>query len=241
MRIVSLVPSITETLFDFGLSSKNVVGRTKFCIHPQTMVNEIPTIGGTKNLNIEKIRSLKPDLILANKEENEKLQVEELMKEFKVWITDISTFKDNDVFLRDLGKMLQQESLAEKMIQKIHQNFLETPLQKKAAYLIWKNPYMTVGSDTFIHQVLEKLGFENIFRDRKRYPEINVEVMREAEFVLLSSEPYPFKEKHIAELQQKLPDAKILMVDGEAFSWFGSHLSNCGDYFRRMRELLSEN
>ena len=240
MKIISLVPSITETLFDFGLTSATVIARTKFCIHPADLVKNVAVIGGTKNLNIEKIRSLKPDLIIANKEENEKLQVEDLMKDFKVWVTDIETLEDNQHFISALGRLLNKEKLALDFNQKINSIFTEIEIlnPKKAAYLIWKNPYMTVGFDTFIHDILEKIGFQNIFKNQKRYPEVSVVDLKAADYIFLSSEPFPFQQKHIDELQKELPDSKIILVDGEAFSWYGTHLSRCGDYFKTLREII---
>lgn len=240
MRIVSLVPSITESLFDFGLTEMEVVGRTKFCIHPKTLITKVPVIGGTKNLNLDKIKALKPDLIIANKEENEKLQIEELGKYFKIWLTDIENLQDNQNFLTELGTLLNKQELALNFNEKINVIFDSSKelSPKKVAYLIWKNPYMTVGSDTFIHEIIEKIGFTNLFKDSKRYPEISVNQMKEAEYVFLSSEPFPFQQKHIDELQKELPDSKIMLVDGEAFSWYGTHLSRCGDYFKTLREII---
>ena len=234
MKIISLVPSITETLFDFGLTADEVIGRTKFCIHPINLVKNVEVIGGTKNLNIEKIRSLKPDLIIANKEENEKLQVEELMKDFKVWVTDIETLEDNQDFISDLGTLLYKENLALDFNRKIASVFTDIKLSdsKKVAYLIWKNPYMTIGSDTFINEVLVRLGFENLFNNRKRYPEVAVEELKDADVIFLSSEPFPFQQKHIDELQIELPNNEIILVDGEAFSWFGTHLMKVGNYLK---------
>lgn len=240
MRIVSLVPSITESLFDFGLTEMEVVGRTKFCIHPQTLITNVPVIGGTKNLNLDKIKSLKPDLIIANKEENEKLQIEELGKYFEIWLTNIENLQDNQNFLTELGILLNKQELALNFNEKINVIFDSSKelSPRKVAYLIWKNPYMTVGSDTFIHEIIEKIGFTNLFEDSKRYPEISVNQMKEAEYVFLSSEPFPFQQKHIDELQKELPDSKIILVDGEAFSWYGTHLSRCGDYFKTLPEII---
>lgn len=241
MKIISLVPSITETLFDFGFSSKEIIGRTKFCIHPENEVKEISRIGGTKTLNIDKINALKPDLIIANKEENEKSQIEELMKNHRVFLSDVSTLEENDTFLRELGKILSKEEVSEKIIEEIHAVFNSSSVinvPKKIAYLIWRNPYMTIGSDTFIHSVLERLGFENIFKNQKRYPTILVEDLREVDYIFLSSEPFPFKEKHILELQHDLPDSKIILVDGEVFSWFGSHLKHCEKYFEQLKKMF---
>ncbi len=234
MKIISLVPSITETLFDFGLTADEVVGRTKFCIHPSDLVKKVEVIGGTKNLNIDKIRSLKPDLIIANKEENEKLQVEELMKDFKVWVTDIETLEDNANFISELGKVLNKEDLAKNYNHKIASGFTQIKVSqtKRIAYLIWKNPYMTVGSDTFIHEVLQKLGFENLFKNKKRYPEVSVEELKRADLILLSSEPFPFQQKHIDELRREIPNTEIVLVDGEAFSWFGTHLMKVDEYLK---------
>ena len=240
MRIVSLVPSITESLFDFGLTEMEVVGRTKFCIHPKTLITKVPVIGGTKNLNLDKIKALKPDLIIANKEENEKLQIEELGKYFEIWLTNIENLQDNQNFLTELGTLLNKQELALNFNEKINVIFDSSKelSPRKVAYLIWKNPYMTVGSDTFIHEIIEKIGFTNLFKDSKRYPEISVNQMKEAEYVFLSSEPFPFQQKHIDELQKELPDSKIMLVDGEAFSWYGTHLSRCGDYFKTLREII---
>ena len=233
MKIISLVPSITETLFDFGLTDTEIIGRTKFCIHPKDSVKNVETIGGTKNLNLEKIKNLNPDLIIANKEENEKLQVEELMKDFKVWVTAIETLEDNSRFLAELGTLLNKENTAKNFNQKISDIIKGIKIQesKKVCYLIWKNPYMTIGSDTFIHEILDKLGFENVFKNEKRYPEISVEEMKNADFIFLSSEPFPFQQKHIDELQKELLNSKIVLVNGEAFSWYGTHLAKCGEYF----------
>ena len=236
MRIVSLVPSITETLFDLGLTTDEIVGRTKFCIHPKDYVDKIEIIGGTKNLNIDKIKSLKPDFIIANKEENIKEQVEELMKDFKVLVMNIETLEDNYYLLKQLGHLFGKEEKAQFFNLKTYEAFdIPKPKKKlKVAYLIWKDPYMTIGGDTFISRILEELGFENLFKNQKRYPEIQLEDLKSADLIFLSSEPFPFKEKHIAEIQEVCQNHKIMIVDGEAFSWYGSHLAKCGNYYREL-------
>jgi ABC-type Fe3+-hydroxamate transport system substrate-binding protein len=239
MKVISLVPSITEALFDLGLTENEVIGRTKFCIHPKEKVKNIPIIGGTKNLNIEKIRSLQPDLILANKEENVKEQVETLMEDFKVTVTHVETIEDNYYLLKNLGNTFHKEETAKAYNLKIYEILNQTKIniKIKAAYLIWKNPYMTIGSDTFIHHILTEIGFENVFKDQTRYPEIQTKDLAEADVIMLSSEPFPFKEKHIEELKMFYPEKKIMIVDGEAFSWYGTHLAKCENYFK---ELISE-
>ncbi|PIF44802.1 substrate-binding family protein [Chryseobacterium sp. 52] len=239
MKVVSLVPSITEALFDLGLSENEVVGRTKFCIHPEERVNNVSVIGGTKNINIEKIKALQPDLILANKEENIKEQVEALMNDFKVLVTNVETIEDNYYLLKNLGNIFNKEEKAQQFNLKIYDILQQAKLNStvKAAYLIWKNPYMTIGADTFIHKILAEIGFENIFKDKTRYPEIQMEDLAAADVIMLSSEPFPFKQKHMEEMKDFYPDKKIMIVDGEAFSWYGTHIAKCEDYFK---ELLSE-
>lgn len=239
MKVVSLVPSITEALFDLGLTENEIVGRTKFCIHPKEKVKNVPIIGGTKNIDITKIKTLQPDLILANKEENIKEQVEALMQDFKVIVTNIENIEDNYYLVKNLGAIFNKEEKAQlfnlKIYEVLNQVKIHSPI--KVAYLIWKNPYMTIGSDTFIHKVLEEIGFENIFKQKKRYPEIQIENLAEADIIMLSSEPFPFKEKHVEELKKNYPEKKIIIVDGEAFSWYGTHIAKCENYFK---SLISE-
>ncbi|SHL83813.1 ABC transporter substrate-binding protein [Chryseobacterium polytrichastri] len=239
MKIVSLVPSITEALFDLGLTEDEVIGRTKFCIHPKEKVKNVAVIGRTKNINIEKIKALQPDIILANKEENIKEQVEALMDDFKVVVTNVETIEDNYYLLKNLGLIFNKEERAQqfnlKTYEVLNQAKIDSPI--KVAYLIWKNPYMTIGSDTFIHRILSEIGFENIFKNKTRYPIIETEDLAEAEIIMLSSEPFPFKEKHIEEFKEFYPDKKIIIVDGEAFSWYGTHIAKCENYFK---ELITE-
>jgi len=236
MKVISLVPSITEALFDLGLTENEIIGRTKFCIHPSEGVKNVPVIGGTKNINIDKIKALHPDWILANKEENVKEQVESLMNDYKVIVTNVENIEDNYYLLKTLGKLFNKEEKAQCFNLKIYDVLNETKINSniKVAYLIWKNPYMTIGSDTFIDKILGEIGFENIFKDRKRYPVIETEDLADAELIMLSSEPFPFKEKHIEELKIVYPDKKIMIVDGEAFSWYGTHIAKCGSYFKEL-------
>lgn len=243
MRIISVVPSITEALFDFGLTDHEVVGRTKFCIHPHDKVKNVPRIGGTKNLNIEKIKELQPDLIIANKEENTKEQIEELQKDFKVWVTQISTIEDNYYLNKQLGLLLDKVDLAQRFNLSIYELFQRYKIEKKlkVAYLIWKNPYMSIGRDTFIHHILENMGFESITKTQTRYPEVDFEDLSQADLVFLSSEPYPFKEQDINDLKKHLTkEMPILLVEGEAFSWYGTHLAKCHAYFQILKTQLIE-
>lgn len=243
-RIVSLVPSQTELLYDLGLRDE-VVGITKFCIHPDEWFRSKTRVGGTKKLNLNIIKQLQPDLIIGNKEENEKSQIEQLMQEYPVWMSDIYTLRDALDMITRIGALVrkQQESQLIKLQIEAAFKALATTTPRIAnyklptvAYFIWKDPWMAAGSGTFIHDMLERCGFQNIFRNSKRYPEVSLEQIKEAnpEVILLSSEPYPFKEKHIQELQSVCPAAKIKLVDGELFSWYGSRLLKSPDYFREL-------
>ena len=237
-RIVSLVPSQTELLFDLGLDEE-VVGITKFCVHPDAWFRSKPRIGGTKCIDIDKIRLLQPDLILANKEENVKEQVEALQSICPVYVSDISTFDDAQEMIRQVGILLNKEKAAAQLVEEILKGFADVKAldcKLQTCYLIWRKPYMTVGGDTYISDVMELCGFENVFVDEIRYPELTIERMQmeNCELMLLSSEPYPFKQEHIDELQVHLPNCRIILVDGEMFSWYGSRLLKAPAYFRQL-------
>jgi len=246
-RIVSVVPSQTELLFDLGLNDE-IVGVTKFCVHPAVFVKEKTNIGGTKKLNIEKIRSLNPDLILANKEENSREQIEMLAKYFPVWISDVKSLEDAFAMINTVGKITGKEQQARKLSEKIHAQFSELATLKfelrtlRSAYLIWHNPMMTVGNDTFINDMMKHFGFENVFVYKKRYPEISEQELVESnpEIILLSSEPFPFREKHIAHYKSICPDTKIILVDGQMFSWYGSRLQYVPEYFLSLLRSLND-
>jgi ABC-type Fe3+-hydroxamate transport system substrate-binding protein len=237
-RIISLVPSQTALLHSLGLEEE-VIGITKFCIHPREWFDNKTRIGGTKALNIDKINELQPDLIIANKEENVKDQVEMLAEKFPVWLTDVNNLNDAIQMITDIGSLTHKNNEAENINSRIIESFSSIKNTEKlipAVYLIWKNPYMTIGGDTFIHDMMEKAGFENVFGSKKRYPELTIDNLRQSgcKLILLSSEPYPFKEKHKEELESALPGVKAVVVDGELFSWYGSHLLSSPRYFNEL-------
>lgn len=240
-RIVSLVPSQTELLYDLGLGER-VVGITKFCVHPEEWFRSKIRVGGTKTVNIEKVLSLQPDLVIANKEENIKEQIDALSAKIPVWISDVNNLEDACDMIILIGEITGTASKAVLLVESIQEEFekLQTARQQltnelRCAYLIWKDPYMTVGNDTFIHDLLSRCGLQNVFANRERYPSVTLTELKEqqCQLVLLSSEPYPFKEKHIAEIQEALPSAKVLLVDGEMFSWYGSRLIKSAAYLNR--------
>lgn len=236
-RIISIVPSQSELLWDLGLRDE-LIGITKFCIHPAEMFTTIERVGGTKKLNINKIRALSPDIIIGNKEENEQSQINELKEEFNVWMSDIYTLNDALRTIRSIGELVNKKEQANSISNDIERSFEKLgSANKSVLYLIWKKPYMAAGKATFIGDVLNRIGLKNSIEDKNaRYPELSIEEIKKLnpELIFLSSEPYPFKEQHILELQQELPQTKILLVDGELFSWYGSRLLKSVDYFNQL-------
>lgn len=234
-RIVSLVPSLTETLVDAGLKNQ-LRGITKFCVHPKGLRKEIKVIGGTKNPRIKDILNLKPDLVFANKEENREEDINELKKFTQVYVTDIKNIHDISDLLRMLNVVFKTDACFE-LLQKI-QNLPIYPERKKipTCYLIWKDPWMTIGKDTFIHSMMEKYGFQNICSNSDRYPIISFEQIKahQTKIVMMSSEPYPFKEKDKEEFLKLLPGSIIILVDGEMFSWYGSRLLLADTYLNNL-------
>ena len=233
-HIVSLVPSLTELIIDLGMQ-KQLVGRTRFCIHPKEEVEEIPIIGGTKNPRLDKIRDLNPDYIIANKEENRPEDIKALQDNFEVNVTEITTIEDALIVIHELGKKFEKASQGKKLITNIQQALEERPEVSKlnTAYMIWKDPWMTVGRDTYIHDILDHWDLPNVFADQKRYPKITLDDLKKQnpDLILLSSEPYPFKEKHLAQIEEVCPAARVLLVEGEWFSWYGSRMEHA---FKRL-------
>lgn len=241
-RIISLCPSITETLYALGLSEQ-VVGRTRYCIHPDPAVQQVTAVGGTKQVKREVIDQLKPDLIIAEKEENPKEMVEGLAADYPVFVANVENYADALRMIESLGEITGTEEQAKQVIQTIVQGFqqLEPSPGIRVAYLIWKNPYMAAGNSTYIHAMLEACGFENVFKARsERYPVIKQEELKKEapDYVFLSTEPYPFQEDHLDEWKQDYPDAKPLLVDGEMFSWYGVRMLKAASYFKQLIEQI---
>lgn len=242
-RIVSLVPSQTEFLAAIGLHEE-VVGITRFCVHPTHWFRNKQRVGGTKQVHLEMVRALQPDLIIANKEENVREQVQALADIAPVWTSDINTINDALQMMESIGALTGKEAEAGAIIKTItekrkllRQRVSGQTASPRVAYLIWKDPYMTVGGDTFIDALLQECGWQNVFAGRKRYPEISIADLQAAapEYLFLSSEPYPFKQLHADELQQVLPNTRMQLADGEMFSWYGSRMMAAFDYFLEMQ------
>lgn len=244
-RIVSLVPSQTEYLCDLGLEEK-LVGITKFCVHPESCYRSKIRVGGTKDFDMESIRLLNPDLIIANKEENEQEPIMKLKTMFPVWISDVNNYSQALDMMQRLGEVLGKSEKAGEIVRKIQHNMARVKQVKRklrTVYFIWRKPYMTVNRDTFIHSMMEKMGLENVFAHHKaRYPKVSEAELKQLrpEVILLSSEPYPFREKHLAEIQAIYPDARIFLVDGEMFSWYGSRMIQAPLYFNKLLQRLGK-
>ena len=240
-RIVSLVPSQTELLFYLGLE-REIAGITKFCIHPEDQFRFKPKLGGTKSLHLDQIAALKPDLVIANKEENEKEQIEWLEERFPVWISDVVKPDDALEMIRRIGELTGKAEAATVLSLKVQGEFSRLRAEKwpakRAAYLIWNQPVMAAGANTFIDSMLRLAGFKNVFSRHPRYPEITDAELQSAnpELILLSSEPFPFSEKHMAHFREICPESVIRLVNGEMFSWYGSRLLEAVRYIRALRK-----
>ena len=245
-RIISLVPSQTELLCDLGLEDL-LVGITKFCVHPTNIKTTKTIVGGTKQIKLDKIKALQPDIILCNKEENTKEIVEACEKICSVHVSDIASIEDCLEMIEHYGELFNKKEEAQELQRAINDAlnnfnaFISKQPVVKVAYCIWKDPWMVAGNDTFIDFLLTTNKFENAFSSKNRYPEITIQELgsRTIDIVLLSSEPFPFKEKHIEALKEALNnETKIILVDGEMFSWYGSRLLKAFDYFKELRNSL---
>ncbi len=245
-RIVSLVPSQTELLYHLGMEDE-VIGITKFCIHPQQWFESKERVGGTKSVDFEKVKALTPDLIIGNKEENTKEDIEGLKALAPVWMSDIYSLSDALEMIQSLGNLLDKQVEVERLLSEIQSEFLSLReyvnnhelIGKSVAYFIWHDPGFLAGKNTFIDAMLSECGFVNASNE-ERYPEGDDEALQ-PDYVFLSSEPYPFKEKHLETYQEKFPNSKVVLVDGEMFSWYGSRLKEAPAYFRKLVERLVEN
>ena len=240
MRVVSLVPSLTELLYHLQVE---VVGITKFCVHPMIWYRTLPRVGGTKNPDLKRIQTLQPDLIIANYEENRQEDVEAMQQFANVLITNIVTIEDAISEILRIGRACNAETSAIRLTKTIET--LWGPLKNSArnlsvVYLIWRNPYMAAGTNTFIHEVISHIGLKNSVQT-ERYPKLQAEEIRtlNPNVLFLSSEPYPFKEKHIDELKRIVPGSHIMLVNGEAFSWYGYRMIPSAEYLNNLIKNLN--
>lgn len=244
-RIVCTVPSITELLFDLGFEEK-VVGITKFCLHPSAWYKNKTRVGGTKNLDLKKIKSIAPTLVISNKEENLKNEVEEIATYTTVLVTDINSVTQTNELIDLLSYAPKTKEKSDLIKQKIKSGLevspLSTPLD--VVYLIWNNPYMTVGTDTYIHHMLNKVGCKNSIsrhQQKLRYPVLSEQdiINLQPKLILLSSEPFPFNEKHVVEIEKRF-SIPTIKVDGEMFSWYGSRLQFFNNHWSALKHKIEQ-
>jgi ABC-type Fe3+-hydroxamate transport system substrate-binding protein len=234
-RIISLVPSQTELLYDLGLEGQ-LVGVTKFCVHPHHLKKEKTIIGGTKNFHYDRIDTLKPDLIIGNKEENYLEGIHTLAEKYPVWVSDVSDIATALQMIGKIGEITSKSANASKLVDNINAKFSNpSPHKGTVVYLIWNDPIMVAGNDTFIDSILSFGGFSNCIA-QSRYPITTLEelIQMAPEYLMLSSEPFPFQESHLDFYQKRLPNSKVMTVDGEMFSWFGSRLMLSADYVKQL-------
>ncbi len=234
-RIISLVPSLTELLFDLGLDQE-IVGVTRYCISPPKKVASRVKVGGIHQLDFKTIDALHPDLIIANKEENDRQEIIHLREKYPVYVSDIYTLQDALKMIGDMGKITDRSRNAQQIITEIENSFakIDPKNSSKVAYLIWNDPYRVAGGHTFIGDILQRSGFSNIFEKLDRYPQVSTEMVGKAQVILLSSEPYPFSEKDAEELRNQFPSSQVFLVDGTMFAWYGSRLRDTPSYIEQL-------
>lgn len=232
-RIVSLVPSITELLFELGLAER-VVGRTTFCVHPRPAVERLPRVGGTKKVRLDKLRALAPSHVIVNVDENTREDVDAIAAFTpNVIVTHPLEPLDNPPLYRLLGGVFGCAERAEALcaeFEAAHARLAGAARAhppRRVLYLIWRNPWMTVSRSTYISRVLELVRWTTVRDDPDvRYPEVRMErgCLDDVDLVLFSSEPFPFKDKHMSELRELTADTRtpFVRIDGEMTSWYGS-------------------
>jgi ABC-type Fe3+-hydroxamate transport system substrate-binding protein len=241
-KIVCLVPSISWYLFDLE-ADPMIAGISKFCSAQNDRHSKIPKFGGTKNPDLHRILSVQADLIIANKEENRKEDIEFLARYSTVYLSDVFDLESMYLMMREIGQLTKREAIALKLIEQIQsrqfqfQNDTHAVKHTNVVYLIWKNPYMTIGKDTFIHYMIHLAGFRNCFEDKTRYPVITLDeiIALQNPLILLSSEPYHFKKKHFREFSS----LDCQLVDGRIFSWYGSFILQSFDYLDTFKKSLT--
>jgi iron complex transport system substrate-binding protein len=245
-RIVSLVPSQTELLCDLALENE-LVGITKFCVHPYHLKSTKTIVGGTKKVDFEKIKALNPDFILCNKEENSYAFLPELEKIAPTYFSDVNTIQNSvDLILR-LGSIFNRRTEADNLAHKIEfklndfNQFIKDKPTRKVAYFIWAKPWMVAGNNTYINEMLQLNKFENIYDTMSRYPKIEINKIRhegDPDVIILSSEPFSFKDEHALEIGTYTNRSITVFGDGEMFSWFGSRILLAFDYFKKLHKKL---
>tara|TARA_B100001115_G_scaffold184690_1_gene188252 strand:+ start:2758 stop:3537 length:780 start_codon:yes stop_codon:yes gene_type:complete len=234
-RIVSLVPSLTELVVDLGLESE-LIGLTSWCVHPAGLREKKTVIGGTKNPNIEQIKGLKPDLILANKEENLQEHIEELAQSIPVFVSDVRSLDQAIDLISSLGTVVSKDKEAQVIAEQARALIqkLKAAESRRFLYFIWKEPYMVASADTYSSALFEACGFVNAApKNKGRYPQLSLDEIEalKADIIFLSSEPYHFTSGESKELYPYA--SKVWLVNGEFFTWYGSHILKSLHYLKQ--------
>ena len=234
-KIVSLVPSITQTLYDFGLESK-VIGITKFCPQGDEEKYKKICIGGTKNINIDKITQIDPDIILSDQEETPERIVKKISLHMPIWLSRVTNMEYNIEFMYNLNEILPCTNKIYKHLMSIEDKIKSIKqIGKNSSFLclIWKDPYMAAASSTYISSFISNFGFNNSISHLKRYPKISLEEIKTMapEWIFLPDEPYAFNEENKKTLQKILPKSKVITLIGKHLSWYGSLSYTAIDYF----------
>jgi ABC-type Fe3+-hydroxamate transport system substrate-binding protein len=235
MRVVSCVPSLSELVED--LAPGRLCGRTRYCIAPDS-IRKIAKIGGTKDLDTEGIIALNPDLVLSVKEENERDQILKIRGAgIRTEVFDIRTLDDAITMVRECGKLLDNQSRAEEISAGMESIRLLKEIRGTVLYFIWQNPWMCAGKDTFIGSLLDSCGFVNLAPEGDRYPVLHdiseIEKLN-PDYIFLSSEPFPFREKHRLDFANNFPDSEVKLVDGSIFSWYGVRTTQLPGYLKEL-------
>ena len=248
-RIVSLVPSLSEALFALGLGER-LVGVTDWCVHPADGVAPLPKVGGTKDTDVDAVLALAPDLVIANREENTRRSVERLRRAgLDVWLTYPRTLREAKALLEELADLgapaPARAALLGPLAAALDDAETRRPARQTRVFCpIWRDPWMSVGGDTYIHDLLTQCGGRNVFAERgdRRYPRVTLDDVTGAapEVILLPDEPYPFGPADAAELAA-LPipaarDGRIHCIDGTLVSWYGPRIQRA---ILRVRPLLA--
>jgi ABC-type hemin transport system substrate-binding protein len=234
--IVSLVPSLTELVCWLGAGDA-LVGRTRFCTEPAS-AESVPVIGGTKNPRVERIVAIRPELVLANREENRREDIEALRAAgLDVLVTDPNTVPEAVAMIRELGERLGYARRAETLAREIEAELAAPPpaAARRIFVAVWKEPLMGLGAESYGHDLIERAGARNVLRDRSRYPEVTLEDLRalRPELILLPDEPYPFKQ-HDADAFAEISPARV--IDGKVLWWYGPRIA---ESLRTLRALFA--
>ena len=247
-KIVSLVPSISELIYDLNAEDK-IVGVTKFCVHPKYFQIEKTVVGGVQEFDIDKIIALKPDVVFASKDENFEDEIIELRKHVPVYVTDVKNVNEAISMIKTIGALLNKRSDADKITMKIDMQLKDLAkvtddlLYRSAAYFVWNDPWVAAGKDTFIDSLLKLIKVDNVFSNLKeRYPMVtgaNIHIGN-PQMIMLPSEPFKFEDKHAIEIGRHTHDAATFFVDGQMFSWYGSRLVKSIDYLKLLAVKFKE-